>query len=399
VTSRGEEWHRQIDRTVKALHQELDNMQKEHKFLLQKQKTELEEMLGKIEENNIITMKLKNSNDVLELTKYVSMIEKQEIVSDISQCSLPVFWKGKIDDSCMQSFFGYIENIQERSVSLLRSMPEDTVTPNHKILEKPRVTTAIDTGFPANREYNDRLYDIVAMGDNRVWMGGASGELKLFDFQGVLHDTVPITARGLYLTVHNKHVVYTNDGNNAVCRVADDKTIQTMFTTGEWIPRGITSTASDDLLACLYKDDQSKVVRYSSTGTVLQEIQHDSQCRPLYEDPTYIAENVKGDIVVTDWRKNAVIAVDRLGIFRFSYSGQDDTFDVCAVTTDPAGHVIVTDYKSDRIHILDRDGRFLRYIIPDQGVKRPRGVCVTRDGGMFVGENRTGIAKRIKYLD
>ena len=28
------------------------------------------------------------------------------------------------------------------------------------------------------------------------------------------------------------------------------------------------------------------------------------------------------------------------------------------------GHDLVTEFKSDKIHMLDRDGRFLRYIIP-----------------------------------
>ncbi|XP_056006460.1 uncharacterized protein LOC130050417 [Ostrea edulis] len=397
VTSRGEEWHIQIDKTVKTLHQELDDMQKEHESLLRKQKQELEEILGKVDEINTATMKLNNSQNVIEMKKLIPMIEKQETPSEITQYSFPVFYKCEIDENYLKSYFGYIENIQERKISLPRLISEDAVISNHKILEMPRVITAIDTGFPAN-ENNNRLYDIAVIDDNRVCMGGASYELKLFDFQGNLHDTVTITTSGMCLTVYNKHVVYTTPISKTVRRVAADKTIQTMFTTGEWTPRGIKSTASDDLLVCLRKDDQSKVVRYSGSGTVLQEIQYDSQGQPLYRRPAYITENVNGDIIVTDWKKPAVIAVDRLGIFRFSFSGRDKPSAVSSVTTDPAGHVIITDF-CDKIHMLDRDGRFLRYIIPDQGINRPRGVCIVGDGEMFVGENKTGIAKRIKYSE
>ncbi|XP_056015630.1 uncharacterized protein LOC125674334 [Ostrea edulis] len=399
VTSRGEEWHRLIDKTVKTLHQELDDMQKEHESLLQKQTRELKEILGKVDEINATTTELKNTQNVMEMKKLIARIENQETPSEIMQYSFPVFCKGKIDDNYLKSYFGYIENIQERKMSMPKLISDDPVISNHKILEMPRVVTAIDTGFPADEEYNNRLLDIVVIDDNRVWMGGESYELKLFDFQGNLHDTVTITSHGMYLTVYNKHVVYTENDTNTVSRVAADKTIQTMFTTGEWRPYGITSTASDDLLVCLLKDDQSKVVRYSGTGTVLQEIQYDSQGQPLYRQPIYITENVNGDIIVTDWTKRAVTTVDRLGIFRFSYSGKDKPFFVCAVTTDPAGHVIVTDIKGDKIHMLDRDGRFLRYIIPDLGIKFPRGVCIVGDGEMFVGECTTGVAKRIKYLE
>ncbi|XP_056015627.1 uncharacterized protein LOC130053071 [Ostrea edulis] len=398
VTSRGEVWHRQIEKTVKTLHQELDDMQKKHESLLQKQKRELKEILGKVDEINTTTMKLKNSQNVLEMKKCISLIQNQATPSEITHYSFPVFCKCKIDDNYLKSYFGYIENIQEKKISLRTSISEDAVISNHKILEMPKVITAIDTGFPAC-ENNSRLYDITVIDDNRVWMGGASYELKLFDFQGNLHDTVSITTQGLFLTVYNKHVIYTVSGSSTVCRVADDKRIQTMFTTAEWRPFGITSTASDDILVCLRKDDQYKVVRYSRTGTVLQEIQYDLQGQPLYRDATYIAENVNGDIIVTDWTKNAVIAVDRLGIFLFSYSGRDKPFFACAVTTDPAGHVIVTDFKGDKIHMLDKDGRFLRYIIPDLGIKFPRGVCIVGDGEIFVGETLNGVAKRIKYFE
>jgi hypothetical protein len=383
---------------VTSLHQELDDMQKEHESLLQKQKTELEEIVGKIDEINTKTTELNGTQDIEEMKKLISRIENEETPSEITQYSFPVFCEAKVDENYLKSYFGYIEHLQERKVPLVRLMSEDAVVVDHKILDVPRVITTIDSGFPANEKYNSRLFGIVATDDNRVWMGGASYELKLFDFQGVLHDTVPITVEGLYLTVHNKHVVYT-DSANSVCRVADDKTIQTMFITGEWEPYGITSTASDDLLVCLRKDDQYKVVRYSSTGTILQEIQYDSQGQPLYEHPAYIAENVNGDVIVTDWMKRAVIAVDRLGIFRFSYSGRDDTFYATAVSTDPAGHVIVTDSRGNKIHMLDRDGRFLRYIIPHQGIKIPRDVCIVGGGEMFVGEMYNGVAKRIKYLE
>uniref|UniRef100_K1Q7R0 Tripartite motif-containing protein 2 n=1 Tax=Magallana gigas TaxID=29159 RepID=K1Q7R0_MAGGI len=181
--------------------------------------------------------------------------------------------------------------------------------------------------------------------------------------------------------------------------ISDTDVVDTMFTTGDWDPYGITSVAPGELLICLIKDDQSKVVRYNSTGTVLQEIQYDSQCQPLYEDANYITENVNGDIIVTDYKKNAAITVNRLGIFRYSYSGQDSNFVISSVATDSVGHVIVIDFGGDKIHMLDRDGRFLRYIIPDEGIKNPRGVCTLAHGEMLVGEGLTGIIKRIKYLE
>ena len=49
--------------------------------------------------------------------------------------------------------------------------------------------------------------------------------------------------------------------------------------------------------------------------------------------------------------------------------------------------------------MLDRDGRFLRYVIPGGGIKRSRAMGLVGDDEMVVGEQNTGLAKRIKLLE
>ncbi|XP_052698680.1 uncharacterized protein LOC128176415 [Crassostrea angulata] len=378
VTARGEEWIKLIEKTVKKLHQELYGMQKEHEAVLQKQKENFDDMNTRVDDLNVKTTKLQKSKNVTELQSFLELIQNQKILSEVSQYSFPKFYEYKIDE--------YLENkLKEKALS------------GRTILEVPTVTSVIDTRFPACEKYKTRLYDMVVTDDNKVWMGGEGTELKLFDLQGNLHHTVSIITEGMYLCMYNKQVVYT-DRLKAVRMISDTNTVVTMFTTGDWILRGVTSAASGDLLVCLRKGDQNKVVRYSSSGTVLQVIQYDSQCQPLYKSAYYITENVNGDIIVTDWKKNAVIAVDGLGIFRYSYSGNDSNFFACSVATDSVGHVIVTGGIGKKISMLDRDGRFLRYIIPEGGIKDPRGVCILGDGEMMVGECKTGIAKRFRYL-
>uniref|UniRef100_K1QUM6 Tripartite motif-containing protein 45 n=1 Tax=Magallana gigas TaxID=29159 RepID=K1QUM6_MAGGI len=394
VTARGEEWHKQIEETVKKLHQELDDMQKEHEAVLQKQKKEFEELIEKVNEMNGKTIKLQKSKNVTEIQTFIPVIEKQETLSEFSQYSLPTFFECKIDEHYLQTYFGYIDKMQERKTSLIEKKFKETDFLVRGILAVPMVTSVIDTGFPAGEKKN-RLFDMAVTDDNKVWMGGASRELKLFDLQGHLHHTVSITNTGMYLCMYNKRVVYIDQSDNTVRMISDTDNVVTMFTTGDWQPYGVTSAASGDILVGLRKDDQYKVVRYSSTGTVLQDIQYDSQGQPLYKDATHITENVNGDIIVTDWKENAVIAVDSLGIFRYSYSGVKYS----AVTTDSVGHVIVPDFLGNKIHMLNSDGRFMMYIIPDGEIHRPRAVCIIGHGEMMVGECLTGIAKRIKYLE
>ncbi|XP_078327258.1 uncharacterized protein LOC111113339 [Crassostrea virginica] len=399
VTARGKEWHKLIDETVKKLHQELGELKKENKAILQKQKREFEEMIGKMDELDRKTTELQKSNNVTEIQKFRPVIREQKTLKEFTQYTFPTFCECKTDQNNLQSFFGYIERMQEKKIPLLEKNVIPEPDSGRKVLEALSVSSVIDTGFPADEKYYDRLYDMAVTDDQKVWMGGESKELKLFDLQGHLHRTVTITAQGMYICMYNKQVVYTGTNTKAVKKVSDDDTVVTMFTTGDWTPYGITGSASGDLLVCLRKDDQSKVVRYSSTGTMLQEIQYDSQCQPLYQRAWYIAENVNGDIIVTDSKKRIAIAVDRLGIFRYTYSGKNNDLDTQSVATDSVGHVYVTDFKGDKIHMLERDGRFLKYIIPEGGINLPRPVCMIGDGEMIVGECLTGLAKRIKFLE
>ncbi|XP_078327248.1 uncharacterized protein LOC111126984 [Crassostrea virginica] len=399
VTVRGEEWHKLIEKSVKNLHHQLDDLKKENKTALQKQRNEFEKLIGIVDEMNKKATKLQKSNNITEMQKYRTVIDEQLAEKKIAQNTFPTFYECKIDEHYLQTYFGYIEKLPEENMTFRLWLPD--VSSSRKVLEVPKIVRHLETKFPVNEKYKCRLYDMALTADKEVWMGGSNGEFKLFDLKGNLHGhrTVPVKSEGLYICMHNKHILFSDVADKAVKTFSSNDTVVTMFTTGDWKPYGITSSASGDLLLCLRKDDQSKVVRYSSTGTILQEIQYGSNYQPLYQCAWYIDENVNEDIVVSDYKKNAVIAVNVLGIFRYQYSGKHRDFSVRSITTDSIGHVFVADLKGNKIHMLDRDGRFLRYIIPDGGIEHPRAVCIISVGEMIVGESMTGIAKTIRFQE
>lgn len=396
VSALGDEWHKHIDNTLKTLHRELDVMQKEHESVLQNQIKEFQEKIREIDDLNKISTKLQKSHNVKEMQKLILLFEKQETPIEYSQYSFKTFPEYPINTTYLQTHFGCATILQEKKISLLGRKEENELL-CRKTLEVPTVTFIIDSGFPADETYQSRLYDIALSHDNKIWLGGSSKELKLFDLEGNLHHTVGITCKGMFICSFDKQIIFSDIENKNVKKVSDTDTVVTMFTTGAWIPRGIASTTCGELLVCLDRNDESKVVRYSSTGTVIQEIRYDSQCLPLYQKTNYITENVNGDVIVSDWKKKAVIVVDKLGIFRYSYLGIDRNFNVGSVANDSVGHIFVADYGGNKIHMLDRDGKFLKYIHHDGEIKRPRAVCILDHGDMMVGECLTGIAKRIKY--
>ena len=67
VTTRGEEWHKQVDAYVRKLHQELDDLERENFAKLHKQRVEFDEMIEKLDEMNIRSTILQKSENVLEM--------------------------------------------------------------------------------------------------------------------------------------------------------------------------------------------------------------------------------------------------------------------------------------------------------------------------------------------
>eukprot|EP00105_Crassostrea_gigas_P034189 XP_019918337.1 PREDICTED: uncharacterized protein LOC105317290 [Crassostrea gigas] len=111
-----------------------------------------------------------------------------------------------------------------------------------------------------------------------------------------------------------------------------------------------------------------KVTRYDQSGRLTQTIQYDNTGRELYTEPNYITENNNGDVVVSDCyytRSGAILVTERGGRHRFSYTGHPSGsgLEPRGICTDPLSHILVCDAKTDKVHILDKDGQFLSHLL------------------------------------
>jgi DNA-binding beta-propeller fold protein YncE len=269
------------------------------------------------------------------------------------------------------------------------------VTP---LLDEPRVTATIDTGY-------DYLFSVSCVGEDQVWTCGNKKTMKLLKLRGKLQTSIQTKSGGSpgdIAVTRDGDLVYTDHNNKTVNLVKNNQT-RTVITLQGWVPRYICCTASGDVLVTMYSDDrelQSKVVRYSGS-TEKQSIQYDVQGRPLYSsgaNTKYISENRNLDICLADYRARAVVVVNAAGKLRFRYTGPSNTgvsFYPFGLTTDSQGHIIVADFNH-RVHVIDQDGQFLRYIHCD--LAYPCGLCVDIRDNLFVAEWFSGKVKKIQYL-
>lgn len=141
VTSRGNDWHKQIDKSKKKLQQKLDNLKKKNEDVLWKEKRELKELIEMIDEMNWETTRFQKSKN---LTK---MIEFSRIIKGLNKKKYtpPKFHQFKTDENSLQTNFGCIKEMQDIKVSLLGKNFIPDNDSREKILEILYVSSVIDS--------------------------------------------------------------------------------------------------------------------------------------------------------------------------------------------------------------------------------------------------------------
>jgi streptogramin lyase len=148
-------------------------------------------------------------------------------------------------------------------------------------------------------------------------------------------------------------------------------------------------------------DRNFKIVRYQGQRAT-QEIDKDELGKSIYQrgyKAVFVTENNNGDVVVYDLNASAVVVVDQTGKVRFRYDkqpGGQQPFAPRHIVIDSKGHIMVIDKLDNCLHILDKNGRFLRCV--DSGLYDPRGLSVDSEGRLWVGQIESGEVKVIQYM-
>ncbi|XP_056002641.1 E3 ubiquitin-protein ligase TRIM71-like [Ostrea edulis] len=395
----GEILHREITAIVNQRKSDIAEMKNKHLSTLNKNTEEITQKMAELKQIMSDLKSILKSNDVSLTSTYKS--RNSEFRTLPPKVTVPSLSAQKINKNQLNEMFGSLPplSINTEHGDTMKSAEAVSSPPVKPLLDEPRLTATIDTGY-------SYLTSVSCLSEDQVWTCSQFNEtMKLLNLQSKLLTSIQTKSgdkpRDITVT-RDGDLVYTDPNNNTV-NLIKNKQIQTVITLQGWYPLNVCSTASDDLLVTMISDDgeQSKVVRYSGS-TEKQSIQFDDQGRPLYSSGgyKYLSENKNLDICVADYRATAVVVVNQSGKLRFRYTGHPSntkqSFNPHGITTDSQSHILTADQYNHRIHILDQDGQFLRYIHCD--LHAPLGLCVDIRDNLFVAEGLTAKVKKIQYL-
>ncbi|XP_062595923.1 pyrin-like [Saccostrea cucullata] len=262
-----EDWHREIDKLVKKIKAEVDEMKNTQLQTLQKQLNEINKTMSDItEEINSIETAI-DTNDLSKLFSVKSNVSRYINLPHKMIPLLPKFIPEKIHWEELSKIFGAFSSDSLKtdehgySMKTTQKSPEaGSYPPVKQLLDGPETVTTIDTG------YRDNLYNVVCLSDEEIWTNGYDSTMKLFSInQGSLLKSITTKSWKIPFDIavtKSGDLVYTDTSDRTVNIVKNEK-IEKVIRIQNWRPRSVCSTSSGDLLVIMDSDDykQAKVVR------------------------------------------------------------------------------------------------------------------------------------------
>lgn len=287
---------------------------------------------------------------------------------------------------------------------------------------------------------------------------GWTSEIRLINRTGRTIKSCLISSDIDFIALDKNNVLYVSCRAEKCIRKINEEMEIIESIVFDGFPRGLAITSTGNILVCLPKSKTYFEYSPGHVNTVKKispyspESNSYGESGDLFVYPIRVAVNLYGDICVSDNLRHSVTIFEKNGKISSIYYGQkanDDLgrdsaqttarsqhkgsedliedpivtarsekspkgtpiaraipdqesemnpFDPRGIACDRYGHVLVADYSSNSVHLLDHSGRFLRLLLTeDEGMFGPTSIAIDNDGFLWIGGGNATI-KVYRYI-
>ncbi|XP_065926527.1 E3 ubiquitin-protein ligase TRIM71-like [Magallana gigas] len=364
-----------------------------HISTLEKQEISIAKKMSKLERRILELNQMLDTSNEFIASEYESKNSKFNRMPSRKIIPLLKFVPNMINENDLHQNFGFL------TFSAVTQDKDGFIMTNPSA-HKPEIIKTVATGKKGC------LSSVECCSNSEVWTTWGK-IMKLHNLNGELLKSIKTKSGynvGDITTTKKGYLVYSDPDSKTINRMKK-KTIKEVITLHGWTPCSVCSTSLDGLLVIMTSNDkkQSKVIRYTDSFEESLTAQFDDNGVPLYSKSSntkYVSENKNLDICVADMGSRSVVVVNQTGCLRFRYTGSPSAFKTSlkpdGIATDSHSQILTADSHNKRIHFLDQDGHFLRYIAVDKS-DCPFSFCVDTNNTLFVAGKKSGEIKMITY--
>ncbi|XP_062613998.1 E3 ubiquitin-protein ligase TRIM71-like [Saccostrea cucullata] len=250
---------------------------------------------------------------------------------------------------------------------------------------------------------------------NQVWTcaGWNSSTIALLDNQGTPQTSVPIGHKVDDITASTEDELFISCFHKRMLVRYKISTVTMESVHLPYYPRGLTVCNDGSLLICMTdsysscaSDNSRRFVAKYTKDLKLDSVYEFENNNRLFTRPYRVAENINGDICVTDktsMGSGRVVVLDRHGKFKFAFEGPSNnqckgSFSPAGITCDSYGRILVADSNNNCVHILDPNGNFGGFLLQQGDTPTsPHSICIDNHSQFWVGDEEGNI-KLYEYL-
>ena len=409
---------RELEERAKVLHKEVEMILENNKAqlremkmsmlaILQEQEKRVSDGLEKVKERIRACEDKLRHGDKRSLFEHENTRDTNETLPGLSHVMPSAFTPSQIDTESLSEMFGILtiprttqgadspshsppSNISQHSKkSVMKEEAETTDEPAHSIgetthAEDEKMSDSADaapteplhqlmpeSSVESQFEVKCHTLSFACVGAGQAWVRTASNSLQLRGRYGIVKDTIvtDFGFSGMFVSQQGDFL-FADHKNTCIKSILRTKTffstkqtVKTLFNT-KWTPNSLYCLHSGDIAVTFLT--AGRVLIYSTSGNIIKELGNELLRHPF----RVVQSKINDDLYISDKKDTIdsvgkVLALDKDYKVRFEYTGQDNkkSFDPRGLCTDYVGNVLITDFYNDRVHILDKDGGFLKVLV------------------------------------